>query len=162
MAGLYPRSPVMRRNGFTLVETAIALVIVGLLVLIGFPKVRSGLDRNNVRSSRTEIVNMLTRARTSATLINRKTWLKIGGNRAWILARPRLTAAAGSDADTLGLVENLSTRYGTTVVTAGLDSIGFDPRGVAYGWSSASGTITVSKHGYSDVITVDAKGRVSK
>lgn len=150
------------RRGFTLVETAVALVVVSLLMLIGFPKVSSAIARNNVRSSRTVVVNLLAKARASATIGNRKTWLKVGGNRAWILARPRLVAVAGSDADTLGVVENLNSRYGTTVTLTSVDSIGFDPRGLGSGWTGTSGSITVSKGSYSDVIVVDGKGRVVK
>jgi prepilin-type N-terminal cleavage/methylation domain-containing protein len=155
---------VSRRTGFTLVETAIALVIVGLLVLIAFPKMRAAMAANDVRASRTMVVNMLAKTRTAATIANRRTWLMIGGNRAWILARPRLVALGGSNADTLGLVENIGTRYGTTVVlpNSPLDSIGFDPRGFASGWAGSSTTITVSKSGHTNIITVDGKGRVAK
>jgi prepilin-type N-terminal cleavage/methylation domain-containing protein len=149
------------RRGFTLVEIAVALVTVSLLMLIGFPKVQSAIARNNVRSSRTMVVNMLAKARASATIGNRKTWLKIGGNRAWILARPRRNIGLG-DADTLGVVENINSRYGTTVTLTSVDSIGFDPRGLGSGWTGTTGSITVSKGSYSDVIRVDGKGRVVK
>jgi prepilin-type N-terminal cleavage/methylation domain-containing protein len=151
------------RRGFTLVETAVALVVVSLLMLIGFPKVSSAIARNNVRASRTVVVNLLAKARASATIANRKTWLVVGGNRAWILARPRLSVGAG-DADTLGIVENLNARYGTTVTMSAstLDSIAFDPRGFALGLGATSKNITVTKSSYSDVVTVDAKGRVVK
>jgi prepilin-type N-terminal cleavage/methylation domain-containing protein len=153
---------VPRRNGFTLVETAVALVVVGLLVLITFPKVSSAMAANDVRASRTMVVNLLAKARTAATSTNRKTWLMFGGNRAWILARPRLTTGGAGNADTLGIVENLGTRYGTTLTLASIDSIGFDPRGFAAGWTGSTGRITVSKRGHSDVITIDGKGRVVK
>jgi prepilin-type N-terminal cleavage/methylation domain-containing protein len=156
---------VSRRTGFTLVETAIALVIVGLLVLIAFPKMRTAMAANDVRASRTMVVNMLAKTRTAATIANRRTWLMVGGNRAWILARPRrVPPLAGNNADTLGLVENIGTRYGTTVVlpNSPLDSIGFDPRGFASGWAGSSTTITVSKSGHTNIITVDGKGRVAK
>ena len=150
------------RRGFTLVETAVALVVVSLLVLIGFPKVSSGLARNNVRASRTAVVNMIAKARASATINNRKTWLKVSGSRAWVLARPRLVAAAGSDADTLGLVENINGQYGTTLTWSSADSIGFDPRGIGSGWTGSNDSITVTKGSYKDVIVVDGKGRVVK
>lgn len=148
------------RRGFTLVETVVAIVVLSLLCLIGFPKVRSGMARNNVRASRTELVNMLAKARATATITNRKTWLRINGNRAVILARPRLSAGAG-DADTLGVVEDIHGRYGTTVTFN--DSVGFDPRGLASGWgATTSYTIKVAKSGYTDSVLVDMKGRVVK
>jgi prepilin-type N-terminal cleavage/methylation domain-containing protein len=149
------------RRGFTLIETAVALVVVSLLVLIGFPKVSSGLARNNVRASRTAVVNMIAKARASATINNRKTWLKVSGTGAWVLARPRLNAGAGN-ADTLGLVENINGQYGTTLTWSSADSIGFDPRGIGSGWTGSNDSITVTKGSYKDVIVVDGKGRVVK
>jgi prepilin-type N-terminal cleavage/methylation domain-containing protein len=154
---------VTRRAGFTLVETAVAIVVVSLLVLIGFPKVSGAMAKNDVRAARTTVVNLLAKARAAATETNRLTWLKLSGNQAWILARPRRAPGAG-DADTIGIVENLNTRYGTTMVTApaGLDSIGYDPRGIASGLNGVAVTITLSRQGHTDVVTIDGMGRVVK
>jgi prepilin-type N-terminal cleavage/methylation domain-containing protein len=151
---------VSRRRGFTLVETLVAVVVLSLLCLIGFPKVREGMARNNVRASRTQLVNMLAKARASATVNNRRTWLWISGNQAVIMARPRLSAGAGN-ADTIGVVENLNSRYGTTVSFN--DSIGFDPRGLPTGWGATTKyNIKVSKSGHTDSVMVDMRGRVVK
>lgn len=151
-----------RRTGFTMIEMAVALVVVSLLVLIGFPKVSGAMAKNDTRSARTMAVNMLAKARAAATEGNRRTWLKVQSNRAWIIARPRRVALAGSNADTLGIVENLGTRYGTTLTLSGgdPDSIGFDPRGIA--WGGVAKTVTVSKRGHTDVVTIDGLGRVVK
>ncbi len=148
-----------QRAGFTLIEIATALVIISLLVLIGLPKFNSAMAKQNVRGGRTMVVNMLAKARAASTQSNRRTWLKLSGNRAWIIARPRTSAGVGT-VDTLGLVESLNTRYGTTVTTTGADSIGFDPRG--YSWGGLTDTIKIAKSGYIDRVVVDGMGRVSK
>lgn len=148
-----------RRSGFTLIETLMAIVIVALLVLIGFPKVSSAMIKTNVRGARTTLANMFTKARTVATQTNRKTRLKFNGNQVWIVASPRLLPGAGT-VDTIGPVENLNTLYGVTV-TSPVDSVTFDPRGLAAGFG-ASSTLKVAKSGHTDSIVVDGLGRVVK
>jgi prepilin-type N-terminal cleavage/methylation domain-containing protein len=150
----------MRRGGFTLIEMLVALVVVSLVLLIGLPKFSSAMTSQNLRGSRTVVVNMLAKARAASTETNRLTWLKVSGNKAWILARPRTSAGAGN-ADTLGVVEDLNKRYGTTVAMS-RDSIGFDPRGIASELGGAPVTLTVTKSSHSEVVTIDALGRVVK
>jgi len=149
------------RRGFTLIEMLVALVVVSLVLLIGLPKFSSAMTSQNLRGSRTVVVNMLAKARAASTESNRLTWLKVSGNKAWILARPRTVAAAGSNADTLGVVEDLNKRYGVTVAMS-RDSIGFDPRGIASELGGGAVTLTVTKSSHSEVVTIDALGRVVK
>src|SRR5437660_735154 len=42
----------MRRDGFTLIEMIIVVVMIGVIAVIGFPKIRRALDQTNVRSTR--------------------------------------------------------------------------------------------------------------
>jgi hypothetical protein len=62
--------------------------------------------------------------------------------------------------DTIGPVENLNTLYGVAV-TSPVDSITFDPRGLAAGFGATS-TLKVAKSGHTDSIVVDGLGRVVK
>ena len=150
------------RRGFTLIEMLVALVVVSLVLIIGLPKFTSAMTAQNLRGSRTTVINMLVKARSASLTSNRLTWLKVStGGKAWIIARPRLTPAAGSDADTLGLVEDLNKRYGITISTTNADSVGFDPRGIA-SLAASSVVFTVNKSGHSESITIDKLGRVVK
>jgi len=149
-----------RTNGFTLIELMIVVTILGTLALIGLPRMRDGMTRSNVRGARTTLINLLSKARTAATQTNRVTLFKIQGNNAFVLARPRLVAAAGSDADTLGAVQPLGALYGVTV-TAAIDSVRFDPRGLGTGFGTGT-TFLVSLNGKTETITVDGLGRVRK
>jgi prepilin-type N-terminal cleavage/methylation domain-containing protein len=151
---------VRRRDGFTLVETLIVIVILGLIVLIGFPKLSSAMVQSDLRSARTTIVNMVATARAVSVQSNRLTWIKFEGNTAHVLARPRLTVAGTGDADTVGAVRDLSDQYGVAVAY-GVDSIRFDPRGFGMG-SGATDTIILSRGGHSSMITIDGLGRVRK
>ena len=149
-----------RRNGFTLIETLIVIVIVGLLVLIGYPKISAALVATDVRGARTALINAVARARAAAMQGSRVTWLKFEGNRAIILSRPRRVPDGGlSDADTIGVVLNLG-GYGVTVASDA-DSIRFNPGGL--GWDIGGGqSITLSRGDHYDTIEIDGLGRVTK
>jgi prepilin-type N-terminal cleavage/methylation domain-containing protein len=152
----------MRRGGFTLIETLVALAVVSLLLLIGLPKFTSAMTAQNLRGSRTAVINMLAKARAASTTSNRLTWLKVStAGKAWIIASPRLVPDGTSTVDTLGLVEDLNKRYGVTISYTGADAVGFDPRGMA-SLAASSVVFTVTKSGHSESITIDAIGRVVK
>ncbi len=148
-----------RRAGFTLVETVLAIVIVGMLALISYPRIGSAVVKSNLVSARTQVVNMLATARSAATQTSRSTWLKFNGNKVFVTASPRRKAGAGT-VDTVGTVVDLNTVYGASVaVSGGVTQIAFDARGFAAG---LGGTITIqlTHGGYSKSATVDALGRV--
>ena len=151
-----------RTKGFTIIETLMVVAILGTVVLIGYPRMRDGMVRTNVRGARTTLINLITKARTAATQSNRVTLLKINGNDAFVLARPRLAVpVVGNTVDTLGPVEHLDLSYGVTV-TALVDSLRFDPRGLGTGFALAGTTFSVSRNGKTEVITIDGLGRVRK
>jgi prepilin-type N-terminal cleavage/methylation domain-containing protein len=147
------------RNGFTVIETLMVVMILGIVVLIGYPRMSSAMGRANVRGARTTLVNLLAKARTAATQTNRVALLKIDGDNAFVLLRPRVLPGAGN-ADTLGAVEQLGEIYGVTV-TATIDSVRFDPRGLGTGFGTGT-TFVVSHNGTSETITIDGLGRVTK
>lgn len=150
------------RGGFTLVETLVVVVLLGLIVLIGFPRISSAMVRNDLRGARTTLVNLVAAARAASVQSNRLTWIKFEGNRAHVIARPRLTVGGGGDVDTLGAVRDFTALYGVAVAPeAGLDSIRFDPRGFGAGFGTDA-SIVLSRGGYSSTITIDGLGRVIK
>jgi prepilin-type N-terminal cleavage/methylation domain-containing protein len=151
---------VRTRYGFTLIETLIVVVLLGLVVLIGFPKISSAMVQSDLRSARTTMVNLVATARAASVQGNRLTWIKFEGNTAHVLARPRSDGVAG--ADTVGAVQDLADQYKVTVaVPAGMDSIQFDPRGFGSEFGTST-TIIVSRNGHSSTITIDGLGRVTK
>jgi hypothetical protein len=66
---------------------------------------------------------------------------------------------SGSDADTIGPIQNLSQVYGVTV-TATADSFRFNPTLTSLGVTSTK--FTISRSGRTDTVVVDGLGRVLK
>ena len=56
----------MSRSGFTTIEMLIVVAIIGIITLIGFPKIRRTLDKTNVRSARTATGTLVATARAAA------------------------------------------------------------------------------------------------
>src|SRR5678815_2669423 len=60
----------MRRNGFTLVELIIVIVVMGIMLMIAMPKMHDWSISANVRGARTSAVAVLARARAAAVQRN--------------------------------------------------------------------------------------------
>jgi prepilin-type N-terminal cleavage/methylation domain-containing protein len=152
-----------RRGGFTLVETMLAVVIVSILSLVAYPKLRSSMIKSNLRGARTQVANMLTAARSAAAQGGRSTWLIFNGNVARIEASPRRKVGGSGTRDTVGTLINLNTVYGATVsLSGGNTQVAYDPRGLATGMVGGNVKISLSKNGYTDSVYVDMLGRVRK
>lgn len=152
---------VRSRSGFTLIEALIVVVILGLIVLLGYPKVGAAMAKTDLRSARTTVINLVATARAASVQTNRRTWIKFEGNKAYVLARPRQKPPfVGNEVDTVGTVQNLSAQYGVTLAAVA-DSIQFDPRGFGANLGDTS-SVTLSRNGHAETVTLDGLGRVIK
>jgi prepilin-type N-terminal cleavage/methylation domain-containing protein len=149
---------VKRRNGFTLVEMMIVVVLIGAILMIGWPKVASGLAKTNLRSSRTTLANMFAKARAFAMQSNRTTTINFNGNNVVITAPPRTMAGIGTF-DSIGGVEKLDLVYGVSL-SAPVASVVYDPRG--FGSLNASRKFMLARNSKQDSVMVDGLGRVTK
>jgi prepilin-type N-terminal cleavage/methylation domain-containing protein len=148
-----------RRRGFSLVEMLIVVVIIGIMLIIGFPKMRAGMTNNNVRAARTALINMIAGARNAGSQTNRSTWVKVDGSRALVLASPRLGVGGGT-MDTIGPIQNLGQLYGVTITPATPDSFRFNPTLTSL--DVVGKTFIISRSGFADTVSIDGLGRVSK
>jgi prepilin-type N-terminal cleavage/methylation domain-containing protein len=57
---------VARRNGFTLIETLIVLVVIGLVGLIAMPKFQQALAQSNILSAKAKLMALYAKARATA------------------------------------------------------------------------------------------------
>ena len=141
------------RAGLTLPELLLVVVIIGMLVAFGFPRMRQGILRNEVIAARNAMANMYTTARLTALQTGRNVTLTLDGNIVVITALPRLDGGTGPD--TVGAVIDLNDRHGVTV-TATTTSIPVNPKGLG----GTAFTWTVTRAEFSGVLEVSAFGRI--
>ena len=134
------------------------LVVLGLTTMIAFPKISAAMVKSDLRGARTTMINLVAMARAASVQSNRVTWIKREGNTIYVGATPRVDGTPG--ADTVGPVHSLDVTYGVTM--SGKDSIRFDPRGFGSWTGGGSTSITLSRSGHSETISIDGLGRVTK
>lgn len=148
--------PRRSRSGFTLIEVLMVVVLIGIMAGIGFPMMRDGLVKSDVKSARAQAMLLFAQGRASAQESGRAVTLDLSGNTALLTATPRLLAGAGT-VDTLAGPINLMTTYKVAVAGNPSTSLSIDPRGFG---ASAGTTITFSRAGFSDSIVVSDFGRI--
>ena len=130
----------MNRRGVTTIELVIAVILIGIIAAMGFPKIRTALDKTNVRSARVSIGTFVSTARAAAVQRGCKAVVHFAGgvtSRAWVTACPRLQPGVGT-VDTVAMIDNVATNFKVTM-TFTRDSVQYDPRGL----SMDNTTITV-------------------
>ena len=137
------------RNGFTLSELLIVIVVMGGLILLAVPRFRAVVQQSDVRGARTKVVTLYNQARTAAMTTNRPTAVRFSGNTAVITA-----TLPGGGLDTLGGVEDLHGEYGVTVSSPAVLAV--DPRGFGRG----GGTIELMRGPYADTVLISGFGKV--
>ena len=148
----------MKRSGFSTIELAIVLAIIGIIVLIGFPKIRRTLDKTNVRSARTAVATLVATARAAAIQRGCVGVIHFASTNATVW----VTTSCAAKVDTVAGVEKLATRFNVALV-ATRDSLRFDPRGLSMDNLGSSNTIirlTGSVASSVDSVIVSPMGKV--
>lgn len=145
------------RAGFTMIEMTMVVIIVGVIGLIAFPRIRGALDSQNVRSARAASSTFVTTARAAAVQRGCRGTLHMRADgRMWVTVCT-VTPAAGKTLDTLGTVEPLGERYSVTVAPS-RDSVAFDARGMKSGFERV--TVTFAHNDILDSLVVNELGKV--
>jgi prepilin-type N-terminal cleavage/methylation domain-containing protein len=141
----------MRRNGFTLVELIIVIVIMGIMFMIAMPKMHDWSISADARGARTSAVAILARARAAAVQRNVVVNAQFDGTNGAVVV-------AGTT-DTINRVA-LGAEYGVTMSPSSW-SVGYDPRGLGMNGSTTT-TVTFTRAGKTATLTVQPYGRVSQ
>lgn len=140
----------MRRNGFTLIEMMIVIVIMGIMLMIATPKVRDWSDGAAARSARTSATALLASARAAAIQNNEPTTATFSGSQGAVVT------AGGTTLDQVSFDD----QYGVTMSPSSW-WVRYDPRGIGTA-SDASVTATFTRSGQSSSLTVSGYGRVQQ
>ena len=147
-----------RRNGFTLIETLLVVVIMGLVTLMALPKINSAFAHTNVINAKSRLVALYSTARSAAMSLNQTAILRLNGNQVYVYARPRRKApTAGNSVDTIVRPTNFSTVYGVTV-SGGADSV----RIASTGLGLDSAAVILTNDSMVDTVFISRYGRVIK
>ncbi len=140
-------------RGFTFIEMLIAVVLLGAMTSIAFPRMRDGIMRQSVRSATDAIRVLHARARSHASQRGQPTVIDLKNGIVAIRSTSPLTGTP----DTLGVVHNMHDRFGVTV-SATRDSLVFDGRGI--GMEGSATLVYVNRESYADTIQISALGRI--
>lgn len=136
------------RDGTTIVELALTVVLLGIMSAVGLPRARAALDRLSVRAAKQDVSFALTAARSAATR---------RGDYAAFVANPRNGHVQVLIAGETVFDRELIQRRGVTI-TASRESVTYAPNGLGYG--AGNTTIVLQRGGAADTIVTSRLGRV--
>jgi Tfp pilus assembly protein FimT len=141
-------------------ELMVALAIVGIIALVGFPKIKDAMSKTNVRSARVAAGTYVATARAAAIQRGCDGVVHFASSpgTVWVTVCPRMTTTGSGTIDTVGVVEELATLYNVTM-TETQDSVQFDPRGLSRN-NNQSTVLFTTTSGARDSILINPVGKV--
>jgi Tfp pilus assembly protein FimT len=140
--------------GYSLVETLLVIVVIGLCMLVTVPKFQDALAQGNLRSTRAKVMSRYSAARATSMASGRATYLHMHGNQVYVTAIGRRMPGNGTQ-DTITPAENMYTMYGVSVAS-NVDSVRIDRNGIGGG----AATIRLLKGDRADTVEISQYGRV--
>src|SRR5467141_5460320 len=142
----------MSRKGFSLIEMITVLVLIGLIAAIGFPRLRDGLEKQNVRSAKALIATMVATARGAAIQRGCAATLNMTVDSIWVTACGVNPPAASVQVGTKKLVgDEFNVTLSSTAAT-----VVYDPRGISTVFQAT--TVYVTGPNYSDSVVINEVG----
>jgi prepilin-type N-terminal cleavage/methylation domain-containing protein len=146
----------MGRKGFSMIEMLVVVILIGIIATIGFPRLRDGLEKQNVRSAKALIATLAATARGAAIQRGCSATLNLTVDSIWVSACGVNPPAASVQVGTKKLVgDDFSVTLSSTAA-----SVVYDPRGISTVFQPT--TVYVTGPQYSDSVVINEVGRVSK
>ena len=146
----------MGRKGFSTIEMIIVIVLIGIIASIGYPRLRDGLEKQNVRSAKALIATLAATARGAAIQRGCSATLNLTVDSVWVTACGVNPPAASVSVGTKKLVGD---EFNVTLNSTAA-SVVYDPRGIATVFSPT--TVRVIGPNYRDSVIINEVGRVKK
>lgn len=137
-----------RRNGFTLAELLVVLLVLGVLLTIAISRIGAAADRAAVRSATADAASVFQSARNAAIYRRAPVAVLIDTLRGSLLSRADTELLLGRE-----LWQGYRVR-----LTATRDSMAFDARGLGIGAANLS--LVVQRGRYADTLFVSRLGRL--
>ncbi len=146
----------MGRKGFSLIEMMFVFVLAGVIMAIGFPRLRNSLEQQNIRSSKALLGTLAATARGTAVQRGCSATLNMTVDSVWVTACGVNPPAASVQIGTKKLVGE---EFGVTLAPSAA-AIVYDPRGIATVFQST--TVRIIGAHYSDSVIINAVGKVTR
>ncbi len=146
----------MSRRGFSLIEMMFVFVLAGVIMAIGFPRLRNSLEKQNIRSSKALLATLAATARSTAVQRGCSATLNMTADSVWVTACGVNPPAASVQIGTKKLV---GSEFGVTLAPSAA-SVVYDPRGIATVFQSTSIRI-IGAH-YTDSVVINSVGKVTR
>lgn len=144
----------MDRKGFSLIEMMFVFVLAGVIMAIGYPRLRNSLEKSNIRSSKALLSTLVATARGTAVQRGCNATLNMTVDSVWVTACGVNPVAASV---TVGTKKLVGSEFGVSLVPSSA-SIVYDPRGIRTQFLSTSVKI-VGAH-YTDSVVINQVGKV--
>ena len=143
----------MDRRGYTFVELMTAIILLGVVTAIAIPRLRNGLEKQNVRSARGAISTMVAITRSAAVQRGCNATLNLTTDSAWVTACP----VTGAGVVAIGTKKFVGSQFGVRLSFTSA-AISWDPRGIQTQFQR--NTIRVIGTTRSDSVIVNEVGKV--
>ena len=142
-----------RTAGFSLVEMLVVISMIGIMALIGWPKMARLLNRSQVKAARSEVVNKFNQTRMQAVQTGQIMRFRVQGDAIW--------AERFIDGVVVGGVQDLNAKFGVTTSSSPSPiSIAIDPRGVTF--TSTTQIIRLGRFGARDSVVIIGYGGIQR
>jgi type II secretion system protein H len=145
------------RAGFTLIEILMVIVLVGIMMTVAIPYLRSSSAKTNVRGAGDEISRLYATARSVSIARGKIAWLVLNSSAS--TAEVIAGKVNGSGIDTIAKPDNLASRYNVTFTTSS-DSLVFTPRGIGANLVMTTVVLSSSTGGIVDTVYIYPTGKI--
>ena len=147
------------KAGFTLIEILLVVVLIGIMMTVAIPYLRTGASKTNVRGAADEISRLYGTARATSIQRGKIAWLVLNHTASTIMVIAKKVNAAGID--TIVKPDNLTTRYNVTFTDSN-DSLVFTPRGIGANLTPTTVIITSGAQGIVDTVVIYPTGKIKR
>ena len=148
----------MGRKGFSLIEMLSVFIVAGLIMAIGFPRLRNGLEKQNIRSSKALIATLAATARGAAIQRGCSATLNMTTDSIWVTACG-VTGNPPPAVVQVGTKKLVGDEFSVTLAPS-VAAVVYDPRGIATQFQSR--WVTVIGAHYRDSVVINEVGKVTR